>query len=88
MTYEHILTETHGAVGVIRFNRPTVRNALRSALIDELGRALDEFEAAAAIGAIVVTGDDQAFAAGADAKEMAELMSYAQVFSEDFNAGN
>jgi enoyl-CoA hydratase len=88
MQYKYILTETRGAVGLVRLNRPTVRNALCAALIDELGPALDEFEADDAIGAIVVTGNDQAFAAGADIKEMAQLTSYAEVFAHDFNAGN
>ncbi len=88
MSYEYILTEIRGAVGLVRLNRPTVRNALCAALIDELGSALDEFEADPAIGAIVVTGNDQAFAAGADIREMAQLASYAEVFAQDFNAGN
>jgi enoyl-CoA hydratase len=88
MSYTHILTETHGAVGLIRLNRPAARNALCAAMIDELGDALNEFEANDAIGGLVLTGDDQAFAAGADIKEMAKLTSYAQVFAQDFNAGN
>jgi len=88
MSYTHIATETHGAVGLIRLNRPAARNALSAALIDELGRALNEFEADDAIGGLVLTGNDQAFAAGADIKEMAQLTSYAQVFAQDFNAGN
>ncbi len=88
MSYTFISTETHGAVGLIRLNRPSARNALCVALIDELGRALNEFEADDAIGGLVLTGNDQAFAAGADIKEMAQLTSYAQVFAQDFNAGN
>ena len=88
MAYAYILTERHGAVGLVRLNRPTVRNALCAALIDEIAGAVDEFEADDAIGAIVVTGNDQAFAAGADIKEMAQLTSFAQVFFQDFNAGN
>lgn len=88
MAYTHILAETHGKVGVVRLNRPKVRNALCAALIGELARALSTFEADAAIGAIVLTGNDQAFAAGADIKEMAELTSFAQVFAQDFNAGD
>jgi enoyl-CoA hydratase len=88
MTYAHILTETHGAVGLIRLNRPTVRNALCAAMIDELGHALNAFEADDAIGGCVLTGNDEAFAAGADVKEMARLTSFAQVFAQDLNAGN
>jgi enoyl-CoA hydratase len=88
MSYAHILTERHGAAGLIRLNRPGARNALCAAMIDELGHALSEFEADHAIGALVLTGTDQAFAAGADIKEMAQLASYAQVFTRDFNAGN
>ena len=88
MSYEYILTATRGAVGLVRLNRPTVRNALCAALIDELGPALDTFEADDTIGAIVVTGNDQAFAAGADIKEMSQLTSYAEAFAHDFNAGN
>jgi enoyl-CoA hydratase len=52
--YQDILTEARGAVGLVRLNRPTVRNALCAAMIDELRPALDEFEADGAIGAIVV----------------------------------
>jgi enoyl-CoA hydratase len=77
MSYTQILTETHGAVGLIRLNRPAARNALCTTLIDELGHALNEFEADDAIGGLVLTGNDQAFAAGADIKEMVELTSYA-----------
>jgi enoyl-CoA hydratase len=88
MSYIHILTETHGAVGLIRLNRPAARNALCAALIDELGRALNEFEADDTIGGLVLTGNDQAFAAGADIHEVAQLASFAQVFAQDFNAGN
>jgi enoyl-CoA hydratase len=88
MSYAHILTEKHGAVGLIRLNRPAVRNALCAALIGELGHALNEFEGDDAIGGLVLTGTDQAFAAGADIKEMAKLTSYAEVFAQDFNAGS
>jgi enoyl-CoA hydratase len=88
MAYAHILTERHDAVGLIRLNRPAVRNAICAAMIDELGQALNEFEADDAIGGLVLTGNDQAFAAGADVKEMAQLNSYAEVFAQDFNAGN
>jgi enoyl-CoA hydratase len=70
--YETILTEVHGQVGLVRINRPKSRNALNSTVLHELADALEAFDANSAIGAIVITGDDQAFAAGADIKEMAD----------------
>jgi len=70
MAYEHIIVETRGAVGLITLNRPQALNALSSPLIRELGAALDGFEADDAIGAVVLTGSEKAFAAGADIKEM------------------
>ncbi|MBL8536736.1 MAG: enoyl-CoA hydratase [Hyphomonadaceae bacterium] len=72
MTYENILVETDAGVGVIRLNRPKALNALNDALIADLNAALDAFEADAAIGCIVITGSEKAFAAGADIKQMAE----------------
>jgi enoyl-CoA hydratase len=83
MAYENILVETHGAVGLIRLNRPKALNALCDALVREMGQALDGFEADDAIGAVVVTGSDRAFAAGADIKEMAGR-SYMDVYLGDF----
>jgi enoyl-CoA hydratase len=71
MAYENILVETRGHVGVITLNRPKALNALSSGLIKDLGEALDVFEANAEVRAIVVTGSEKAFAAGADIKEMA-----------------
>ena len=71
-TYANILVETHGRVGLVRLNRPQALNALNSALIEELNQALGAFEADPAIGAMVLTGSDKAFAAGADIKEMQE----------------
>ena len=68
--YEMILVETHGRVGLIRLNRPQALNALCDQLMDELGAQLLAFDADPAIGAIVLTGSEQAFAAGADIKEM------------------
>src|ERR1700742_60216 len=69
-SYENILVETHGSVGLIRLNRPKALNALCAALMQELGQALDAFEKDDAIGAMVLTGSEKAFAAGADIKEM------------------
>jgi len=72
MTYENIIVETDAAVGIVRLNRPKALNALNDALIAELSSALDAFEADDAIGCIVITGSEKAFAAGADIKQMAE----------------
>ncbi len=70
-TYENILTETRDRVGLVRLNRPKALNALSHALLTELMDALAAFDLDPAIGAIVLTGDERAFAAGADIKEMA-----------------
>ena len=83
MAYEHILVETRGAVGLITLNRPKALNALCAKLIAELGEALDDMEANGDIGAIVLTGSEKAFAAGADIKEMSEK-SYMDVYLENF----
>ncbi len=83
MAYENILVETRGAVGLITLNRPQALNALNAGLIRELGSALDKFEDDSAIGAIVITGSEKAFAAGADIKEM-QHKTFAAVYSEDF----
>jgi len=82
-TYANILVERKGAVGVITLNRPSALNALNAALISELGIAFDDLEFDAAIGAIVLTGNEKAFAAGADIKEMAGK-HYIQAYTEDF----
>ncbi len=83
MSYENILVEKRDAVGLITLNRPQALNALCAALIDELAEAVDDLEADEAIGAIVVTGSDKAFAAGADIKEMQDK-SYMDVYKGDF----
>jgi enoyl-CoA hydratase len=70
-TYEQILTETRGPVALLRLNRPQALNALNTALMDEVADALETFDADEAVRAIVLTGNDRAFAAGADIKEMA-----------------
>ena len=85
MTYENILVETHDAVGLIRLNRPQALNALNAALIAELGQALDKFDQDSSIGAVVLTGNEKAFAAGADIKEMAGK-SYMEAYLGDFLA--
>jgi enoyl-CoA hydratase len=71
MPYQMILIETRGRVGLVRLNRPQAHNALNNQLVHELMDALEVFDHASDVGAIVVTGNDKAFAAGADIKEMA-----------------
>jgi enoyl-CoA hydratase len=85
MTYENILVETHDGVGLIRLNRPQALNALNGALIAELGQALAQFDQDQKIGAIVITGSEKAFAAGADIKEMASK-SFMEAYLGDFLA--
>jgi len=70
--YETILTETRERVGLVRLNRPQARNALNRTLLTELMQALAEFDADPAVGALVISGDERAFAAGADIREMAD----------------
>ncbi|WP_426139634.1 enoyl-CoA hydratase [Pseudomonas sp. DWP3-1-2] len=82
MTYETILTEVLGRVGVITLNRPNALNALNAQLVNELNHALDAFDGNRDIGCIVLTGSAKAFAAGADIKEMAEL-TYPQIYLDD-----
>ena len=84
-SYENILVETRGPVGLITLNRPNALNALNSALIGELNCALDGFEADSAVRCIVVTGSEKAFAAGADIKEM-QSASYMDVYGRNFIA--
>ena len=85
MAFETILTETRGRVGLITLNRPQALNALNDQLIGELNAALDTFEADDGVGAIVVTGSEKAFAAGADIKEM-QAKTYMEAFKGDFIA--
>jgi enoyl-CoA hydratase len=81
--YENVLVERRGAIGIIRLNRPSALNALSAALIDDLGRTFDALEFDPAIGAIVLTGNERAFAAGADIKEM-QAKTYIDAYTEDF----
>jgi len=87
MAYQNIVVETRGNVGLITLNRPKALNALSNALVAELKQAVDAFEADANIGAIVVTGSDKAFAAGADIKEM-QPKTFPQTYTEDFITSN
>jgi enoyl-CoA hydratase len=82
-TYEVILVETRGRVGLITLNRPQALNALNAAIVGEINRALDGFESDPGIGCVVLTGSEKAFAAGADIKEMADK-SYPQAYLDNF----
>jgi enoyl-CoA hydratase len=85
MAYEHILVETRGRVGIVTLNRPKALNALCAKLVAELIEALEAFDANPAIGCMIVTGSEKAFAAGADIKEMQSL-TYPATFLDDFFA--
>ena len=85
MAYKTIIVETKGRTGIVTLNRPKALNALNAKLIDELNQALDRYEADDDIAAIVITGSDRAFAAGADIKEMQEK-SFIDVVRDDFIA--
>jgi enoyl-CoA hydratase len=82
MPYEMILTETRGHVGLVVLNRPRAMNALNNQLMRELMDALETFDKNDAIGAMVITGNEKAFAAGADIKEMADK-SIEQMMDQD-----
>jgi len=89
MSYENIIVETRGRVGIIRLNRPQALNALNKALIGELTRAVQAFDADEKIGCMLITGNDKAFAAGADIKEMADkpfIEAYLGDFVSNWNA--
>ncbi|MEM7695720.1 MAG: enoyl-CoA hydratase [Pseudomonadota bacterium] len=81
-TYETVLTETDGAVGIVTLNRPDALNALNRQLIEDIADALKAFDADPAIGCMILTGSDRAFAAGADIKEMADF-GFAEAFGGD-----
>jgi enoyl-CoA hydratase len=83
MDYQNILVEIHARVGVIRLNRPQRMNALNDALATELGVALEAFDADASVGAIVIAGNEKAFAAGADIGAMAEW-DYQKVYADNY----
>ncbi|UXN61316.1 enoyl-CoA hydratase [Phyllobacterium zundukense] len=83
MAYENIIVETHDKVGLIRLNRPKALNALNSALLAELAEALEAFDKDTSIGAIVLTGSEKAFAAGADIKEM-QTLEFADAYLGDY----
>ncbi|MEX3945238.1 enoyl-CoA hydratase [Paraburkholderia sp. BR10937] len=87
MGYENILVETRGKVGLITLNRPKALNALNDALMDELGAALKAFDADEGVGAIVITGSEKAFAAGADIGMMARY-TFMDVYKGDYITRN
>ncbi|HEY0218859.1 MAG TPA: enoyl-CoA hydratase-related protein, partial [Afipia sp.] len=84
-TFEHILVESKGAVGVITLNRPKMLNALSFGVFKEIAAAVDDLEADEKVGCIVLTGSEKAFAAGADIKEM-QPKTFIEMFSSDFTA--
>jgi enoyl-CoA hydratase len=85
MSYETILVETKGKVGILRLNRPQALNALNTQVQAEMTAALDAFEADANITCVILTGSEKAFAAGADIKEM-QAKSYMDAFMGNFAA--
>lgn len=87
MSHQFILVETRGRVGLVTLNRPKALNALNDGLMDELGSALLAFDADDGIGAIVITGSEKAFAAGADIAAMKDW-SYMDVFRSEFISRN
>ena len=87
MSYENIIVETHGKVGLIQLNRPKALNALNDQLMDELGEALLKFDADENIGCIVLTGSEKAFAAGADIGVMSNY-TYMDAYKGDYITRN
>ncbi len=87
MKYEHVIAEIRNNVGLIVIHRPQVLNALSSDVMDEIGQALDEYEANDGIGAIVITGSEKAFAAGADIAQMRDK-TFADAYCENFISKN
>ena len=86
VAYQTIIVEVEDHVGTIRLNRPDALNALNNQLLDELAEALGEMDASPRVRAMVLTGSDKAFAAGADVKEMAPK-GFVEMFAEDVFTG-
>src|SRR5438876_5447395 len=84
-TFEHIIVEGKGAVGVITLNRPKMLNALSFGVFGEIAAAIDDLEADDRIGCIVLTGSDKAFATGADIKEM-RPKAFIDMITNNFSA--
>jgi enoyl-CoA hydratase len=87
VAYESIVVEIEDHVAVIRLNRPDALNALNGQLLDELAAALGELDGSARVRAVVLTGSEKAFAAGADIKEMADK-GFVDMFVEDYFAAS
>ena len=87
MAYDHIITETRENVGLITINRPKVLNALSTAVMTEIATAIDNYENDSNIGAIVITGSEKVFAAGADISQMKD-QSFADAYMGDFITSN
>jgi len=85
-SYTSILVETHQRVGLIRLNRPKALNALNAELMSELNTALTKFDQDTDVGAIVITGDERAFAAGADIKEMSDTSAVDMMLRDNISA--
>ncbi|RMD49743.1 MAG: enoyl-CoA hydratase [Alphaproteobacteria bacterium] len=83
MAYENIITEVADSIGIIRLNRPKQLNALNSALLGELADCITAWDRSDKVRVIIITGNDKAFAAGADISEMAEK-SFVEMFTSDF----
>jgi len=83
--YTSILTEIHDRVGLVRLNRPKALNALNSTMLTELMDVLDKFDADEDIGAVVITGNERAFAAGADIKEMMDVSAVEMFLSDSIS---
>src|ERR1700716_986728 len=82
-TFEHIIVESKGAVGIITLNRPKMLNALSFGVLKEIAAASDDLEADEGLGCILLAGCEKAFAAGADIKEM-QPKTFIDMFSSDF----
>lgn len=87
MQYEDLIVEVHEKVALIRLNRPKALNALNDRMMNELGDALQKFDADPAIGCIVLTGSEKAFAAGADIAAMAEY-TYVDTYRDNYITRN
>jgi enoyl-CoA hydratase len=87
MSYQNLMTEVRGRVGLVTLNRPKALNALNDELMNELGEALLAFDADDGIGAIVLTGSEKAFAAGADISAMKDW-TYMDVFKSEYITRN
>lgn len=87
MAYEYLLVETRGKVGLVTINRPKQLNALNDDLMNEMCDALGAFDADAGIGAIVITGNEKAFAAGADIAAM-QSWTFMDVYKSEYITRN